>query len=229
MTDTGFVIYRARRRTVQAEGRYEYRVWPRSPHPAGSVLQRFWSQVGAERRTDVYLVHAASDRLLVKLRDGHRLEIKRRGDDVGTVQYWTMPFSTEFPLPADERTALSDALYLTRDLSADAAFSPAHLLAALDTRAAAVVPTRVRKSRLLFQSGKCRAEVCRVTVGSWTGLTIALEAPDLRSIARPIDELRLGALANRSYGEALVRLANPSSPHRRGLPAAMRDTERRAP
>jgi len=219
MTDAGFVIYRVRSQTAPPEGRYEFRVWPRSPHPAGSALQRFWPQVGAERRTDVYLVHAASDLLLVKLRDGQRLEIKRRGHDVGSVQYWSTQFSTGFPLAAQERAALAEALDLTRGLSADAALSPAHLLATLDARAELVVPKRVRKSRLLFLSGACRAEVCRVAVGSWTGLTIALEAPDLPSIAVAVDDLRLGSLPNRSYGEALVRLANPSPQDRRRLPS----------
>ena len=82
------------------------------------------------------------------------------------------------------------------------------------------------KSRLLFRRGNCRAEVCRVSVAGWRGVTIALEAADLPSIAEALDDLHLGALPNRSYGEALLRHA-PAGTRRRRLPGTPAPTERK--
>src|SRR6056297_85298 len=98
MTGAGFVVLAARRGAGPRDGRYEYRVWPRQPHPALSRLQRTWPLVAAERRSDIYLLPTAPGRALVKLRDGERLEIKRRTHDVGTIQHWEMPVSARFPL-----------------------------------------------------------------------------------------------------------------------------------
>ena len=215
----GFVTTGHRRFTRPDNGRFEYRIWPRLTHPAVSILHRSWPLVDAERRADIYLVHASSHRALVKLRDGDRLEIKRRGDCVGSVEYWTMPISAKFPLATAESDALTDALALPEALPADASLSPAHLLAALDARGRPVVPKvvsqTVRKSRLLFRSGLCRAEVCRVVAGGWARLTVALEAPDIPSIAAAIEELHLGVLPNRSYAEVLVNLADAQTDRRR--------------
>lgn len=208
MTDTAFVIRRARNGASPQESRFEYRVWPRSSHPAVSLLHRFWPLTDAERRSDIYLVHPASDRTLVKLRDGRRLEIKRRERDVGTVQHWAMPVSTEFPLTPARLRDLAVALSLRGDLSETAGLSPAHLVAEHDAFSTTVVPQAVRKSRLLFRVGSCRAEICRVSIAGWRGLTIALDSPDLPPLAAALEALHLGTLPNRSYGEALVRLAS---------------------
>lgn len=208
MTDTAFIIRRPRRASTSQAGRFEYRVWPRASHPAASLLHRHWPLTDAERRSDIYLVHPASDQTLIKLRGGRRLEIKRRDRDVGTIQHWSMLVSTEFPMTAARRRDLALALSLREDLPQTAGLSPAHLLMALNACDSQVVPQTVQKSRLLFRTGDRRAEICRVTIAGWRGLTIALEAPDLPSIATSLDELHLGQLPNRSYGEALVRFAS---------------------
>lgn len=226
MTDTAFVIRRSRPRAPPDRGRFEYRVWPRVPHPAVSLLLRDWPQTGAERRSDIYLLHPAGDRTLVKLRGGRRLEIKRRDADVGTVQHWTMAGSAEFPLAPAVRGELAAALSLPADLPQAAGRSPAHLLAALAGAGARVVPQTVDKSRLLFREADCRAEICRVSFAGWRGVTIALEAKGLPSIAAALDDLHLGALPNRSYGEALLRHGILQTPRRR-LPGTPTPTERR--
>ena len=202
MTDT-------RRTSNPSEGRYEYRIWPGSGHPAIAILNGAWRLSSAERRSDIYLLHPASDRVLVKLRSGDRLEIKRRGGDVGSIQHWSMPLSTEFPLGASDRNRLAEALCLQSILSEEAGQSAAHLLSELVTRDGWVIPRTVTKSRVLFRTSGCRAEVCRVGVGRWSGKTLALEAEDLVSVAHAIDHLHLGSLPNRSYGEALLRLVAP--------------------
>lgn len=217
MTGTAFVIRRSRRSTPPPESRFEYRVWPKSPNVAVSLLHRFWPLTDAERRSDIYLVHPGSDRTLIKLRDGKRLEIKCRESDVGTVQHWTMPVSTEFPLTAARLSDLTGALALRSRLPAAAGLSPAHLVAELDALDVPVVAQTVQKSRLLFGNGSCRAEICRVSVAGWRGLTVALEAATLPGIATALDDLHLGTLPNRSYGEVLVHFASLQTRRRRLL------------
>lgn len=193
-------------------GRYEYRIWPRLSHPAASILNGRWRQVAAERRTDVYLLHPASDRVLIKLRGGLRLELKTMLRRVGTVEYWTMPLSSDFPLAPSARRGLAGALGLRGGLPGTSGLTPAHLIAALP---ASVALLSVRKSRLLFRAGACRAEICRVAADDWTGHTVALDAPDVPAMAHALDALALGSLPNRSYGEVLAQLRGLSTAPRR--------------
>jgi len=83
----------------------------------------------------------------------------------------------------------------------------------------------VCKSRLLFETGGCRAEICRVSVAGWRGMTIALESGDLAALVGALDDLRLGGLPNRSYGEALARLGLLRM-RRDGPPTALTPKER---
>ena len=216
MTPPGFVISGRPQAQARAGGRFEYRIWPRAGHPAIAMLNAGWPLVAAERRSDIYLVHAASDRMLVKLRSGDRLEIKHRGPDMGAVQHWSMPVSDSFPLTAAARHGAALALGLPVGLTEVAGLSAAHLLAAIDAQGGQVIPRTVSKSRLVFRSEGCRAEICRVAVGGWTGRTVAVDAADLPGIVQAVDQLRLASLPNRSYGEALMRLLAPE-PAARGL------------
>lgn len=218
MSATDFAAREARRRAPAAACRFEYRVWPGRPHPAVARLQSGWRPAGAERRSDVYLVTASSDRVVVKLRHGLRLEVKRRGEDDGPLQRWTPELSRRFPLAAADLGRVTEALRLRRRLPGEAALSPAHLLAELEVRGAPVTARAVGKSRLLFGSEACRAEICRVSLGDWTATTVALEGRERAAVAEAVAALGLAVLPNRSYGEALIRLAAPRS-ERRGLPA----------
>lgn len=225
MTRPGFVIAGRPAAPADPAGRFEYRIWPRAGHPAIAVLNAGWPLIAAERRCDIYLLHAQADRMAVKLRAGDRLEIKRREGNAGAIERWSIPVSEGFPLTAAGRLRVSAALGLSVGLSEVAGLSAAHLLAAIDAQGGRVIPRTVSKARLVFRSGGCRAEICRVTVGGWTGRTVALDAADPSTIARGIDTLRLGSLPNRSYGEALMRLLAPD-PLPRGLLVPTQSEER---
>lgn len=212
MIERGFIFRHQQPHSEPRDGRYEYRIWPRAPHPAISILHGDWSRTVAERRADIYLLTPSSDRVLAKLRDGKRLEIKRLECRVGTVERWSMQLSVDFPLSSADRTEVAKALALPKPLPPVSSLTAAHLLAAID---GPVVTKTVRKSRLLFRLGACRAEVCRIAINDWTGLTIALEASDLVTIADAIDDLNLGMLPNRSYGEVLLPFVDLPSDHRR--------------
>lgn len=188
------------------DGRYEYRTWPRMSHRATTLLNKNWRQVAAERRTDIYLLNSDSHRVLAKLRKGVRLEIKVLQNRIGTVEYWTMPLSSAFPLTAEVRGMVGEVFKVPQSLPEASGLTAAHLLAALNV---SISPVCVRKSRLLFRSASCQAEICRVAIDDWTGHTIAVEAPDIPAIAGGIDALNLGSLPNRSYGEKLLQRRDP--------------------
>jgi len=187
-----------------ATGRYEFRVWPHDEPKAAALLQQYWPLVGAERRTDLYLLTELSPLRLVKLRADNRLEVKNPRHDLGPLQYWTHNAYPLFPLPIPDLRALAEALGLT-GLMPDAGRSPGHLVASLGDMAPAIVPMTVCKSRLLFRKGSSRAEICRVAVAGWSRLTLAIDDPDPDSALATLDALGLGHMPNRSYGDVLGR------------------------
>ena len=189
---------------------FEFRIWPPGWPGAASQVQRSWRPEGAERRSDIYLLTSHSPVRLVKLRAGTRLETKRRGPDCEPLQSWTRrPYPT-FPLSRLALRDLADELG-TELLPPDAGLSPAHLVAELGASAPAVLPITVRKSRLLFSKGNCRAEICRVAVSGRPRLTLAIEGPDPNVALRSIEALRIGHLRNRSCGEMLCHRMLPAA------------------
>lgn len=191
-------------RQKTATGRYEFRVWPHDLPQAAVLLQKSWPLLGAERRSDIYLLTEFSQLSLVKLRAGNRLEAKKRAHDLGPLQYWTHHSYPIFPLSRPDLRALEKELGVRR-LKDDAGLSPCHLVAQLGDSAPAILPMTVGKSRLLFRKGSSRVEICRVTVAGWSRLTLAIEDPDPDSARATLDALRLGNLPNRSYGDVLGR------------------------
>ncbi|MEI4233688.1 hypothetical protein V8324_12425 [Roseovarius sp. D22-M7] len=192
-----------------ATGRYEFRTWPRETPQAAAILQKSWPLVGGERRSDIYLLTERSTERLVKLRAGNRLEVKRRGRDLGPLQYWTHQSFPLFPLPRPAMMGLSDVLGLPL-LDREAGMSPGHLVARLGELAPAVLPVTVRKSRLLFRKASTRVEICHVAVAGWTRLTLALEDPDPESARAALEGLGLDHSPNRSYGDMLGRRRLPA-------------------
>lgn len=204
-----FVIRALPEVSTGPEGRYEFRVWPRSMPTAIARLQATWPLMGADRRADIYLVTPQSPETLVKLRGGQKLEIKQRGPDLGALQFWTGPVSDEFPLGPRAFADLMSAFRLHGGLSPDAALSPAHLLAELSVAAPAIAPVTVRKARLTFRKGTCRAEICRASVHGRSVPTLALEDPDPVSARAAVGALGLDRFANVSYGDILCPRSLP--------------------
>jgi len=174
------------------EGRYEYRIWPNTMAvPAVEMLQRSWLLAGAESRSDIYLVSPRSPWILAKLRSGTHLEIKQRQARIaGGLQYWTLPVSSAFPLTPEVRRKLASAIAVLGRLPSEAALSPAHLVAAVETALPGVVPVTARKSRLLFRKGASRAEICRTTILGHARLTLCVEDAEASRAAAAVRILR---------------------------------------
>jgi hypothetical protein len=209
MGSTDFLIFAAAvtdraPQAQSAKGRYEFRVWPRETPQAAAILQKSWPLTGAERRSDIYLLTEHSPENLVKLRAGNRLEAKRRGPDLGLLQYWTHQPYPLFPLSRQDLRRLAEDLGLP-PLTAEAGLSPGHLVARLGALAPFVLPVTVRKSRLVFRKAGSRVEICHVATADWSRLTLAIEDADPDSALDTLDALGMGHLSNRSYGDVLRR------------------------
>ena len=206
-----FQIVAERTQTQTPQSQFEFRIWPREWPAAASHVQKCWRLVGAERRSDIYLLTLQSTDWLVKLRAGIRLETKRRGHDCCPLQFWTNQPYPVFPI---SRLALRN---LANDLAvgplcAEVGHSPAHLVTGLSASAPTVLPVTVRKSRLLFRKANSRAEICHVAVCGQTRLSLAIEAPDPDTAFRTISSLGISHQSNRSYGEMLSHWALPAAP-----------------
>lgn len=205
VSDMSIAVPTYSQQETDIEGRYEYRVWPRTMAvPAVEMLQRSWLLTGAESRSDIYLVSPRSHWTLAKLRSGMHLEIKQRQTGVaGGLQHWTVPVSAAFPLAPDVRRKLASAIAVLGSLPSEAGLSPAHLVAALETALPGVVPVTAHKSRLLFRQGTSRAEICRTTILGNARLTLCVEDAEASSAAAAVRQLQLGNMRNLSYGDML--------------------------
>ncbi|MCF3974691.1 hypothetical protein [Paracoccus salsus] len=193
------------------QGRYEFRIWPRVWPRAARLVQKSWPLAGADRRSDIYLFTPHSPLRLVKLRGGTQLEAKRRGRDLGPLQYWTHHSYPRFPLSHRALRALAQELG-TACLPAEAGLSPAHLVAGLGASAPDVLPVTVGKARLRFQKAGSSLEICHVVSAGQSRRTLAVEDPDPDSALRALDGLGIGHLPNLSYGDALWARTIPVSP-----------------
>lgn len=201
-----FLLIHGARPQKTARSRYEFRIWPRVWPRAATLAQRFWPLVGAERRSDIYLLTAHNPFRLVKLRGGTRLETESRGRDVGPLQYWTNQPYPCFPLSRPAVRALADELGVGC-LPPDAGLSPDCLVAGLRASAPEVLSMTAHKSRQLFQMDGSRIEICQVAIAGQTRLTLAVEDPEFDSAIQTLDGLGIGLLSNRSYGDMMRREA----------------------
>ncbi|WP_397543972.1 hypothetical protein [Roseovarius salis] len=183
---------------------YEYRCWPPCEGPLAGRLERDWRPVRAETRADIYLLSAISDSCLVRLRDGVMLEIKSRFADAGPLQCWTMARSVPFPMSPDDFLDVAVSLGLSEMPEEQAALSPAHLLSSLGAASRPVVAQSVTKSRLLFERGICRTELCKVRWAGGEVLSLAVSDPCRQGAMAAVRELGLERHRNQSYGEFLV-------------------------
>ncbi len=195
------------------DDRFEYRVWSRAAAalPTISVLQSNWKPERTEKRADIYLLGENATHALIKLRDGGRLEIKLRGRDHAGLQYWSVAMSQAFPLSPTALDQFTAHLPLPESLQPGAGLSPAHLLAALLWPGSTIETPIVRKSRLLFRRGSCRAEITHVGLSNQSWMTVAIEDAEPISAAHAVDDLRLGRLPNRSYGDFLCAPSLPDA------------------
>ncbi|WP_324753230.1 hypothetical protein [Roseovarius sp. Pro17] len=214
MTSFAFVLRKESLGMPSAGGRYEYRVWPRRALPAISDLHRDWTLEFAEKRADIYLLGAHAMPELVKLRNGTRLEIKRRGRDHMGLQYWQVALSQDFLLVPSALDQLAATFALSEALPSSAGLSPAHLVANLLRPPNRVKARIVQKSRLLFRRGTCVAEITHVRLDQRSWMTVAVEDPDPSSAAQAVDDLGLRYLPNQSYADFLLAepllIAEPS-------------------
>lgn len=178
---------------MQAD-RWEMRVWFEEGHEGLDRLAREGEDLGAEYRTDVYIL-TKEDALLPKLRDERLFEVKRRLDRRDGLERWVLETSQPFPLPQEAAGAVLP------DAPAHALATPEAFRAFAETFAEfAVVP--LRKHRRRFRLGAAEAEIA-ATSGGLPAASLGIEAARFKDAQAAAERLGIIGLPNKDYGQAL--------------------------
>lgn len=215
-----FVLQEPSEAANPVSARYEYRAWFGSVPHSVERLQRSWTFTRAERRTDIYLLSPRQPLTLAKLRDGERLEVKRRLRYEGPHQVWANRRFSVFPLSSEEVERFAGLTGIEAQAPALDGRNAGNFLTSLIAVSAPIEPVAVRKSRLLFKQGDCQAEITRVQAIDFHAITLAIEAYDRSSADRAVRSLHLNSLPNMAYGEALWRGMSGDRDLRSGPPTA---------
>ena len=179
--------------------RWEHRAWFGGPAEPPARLAREGEEVGAEYRTDTYLLTDDGD-LLAKLRGGARYEVKRRTASCDGLERWVMTSSLQFPLGAD------DAAPVLPDAPASA-LADAGALAAYAATVSTLTVASVRKHRRRYRLGAAEAEITAVQANRVVAETVGIEAAAFADARAAAERLGTIDLPNRDYG-AWLRLGD---------------------
>ena len=191
-----------------ADHRYEFRCWldddAAMDEAARARLARDWTEHGGDDRRDIYLLLPDRPDVLVKLRDGERLDIKQRIATRGALEQWAPRLNASFPLAPAERAVVSR---LAPELSAKIE----RCADAQGAARAAAGPARVaevRKQRRRYRRDGVQAEATLANVAgadrTITLHTIAVEGVDPAAVDAAVTRLGLDGFDNRDYGARLA-------------------------
>jgi exopolyphosphatase / guanosine-5'-triphosphate,3'-diphosphate pyrophosphatase len=156
---------------------------------------------------EVYLVSRLTD-ANVKVRD-NLLDVKElRQVDGDGLEQWTPVLKAEFPVPADQVTAVLERLGVATELTRGA-YSLDELLEAV-----AAVPdvqaVRVHKRRNRYTIGGCTSELTDLHTDVGDTRTVAVESEDAEAVTATVGELGLADRPNTSFPRGLKALAGAS-------------------
>ncbi|TVQ28815.1 MAG: hypothetical protein EA370_16040 [Wenzhouxiangella sp.] len=184
--------------------RFEYRAFA----PDFGLLEPRLRALGGapliRESTEVYLVAASRDDQNIKIR-GDQLDIKQRIAEREDFQQWAPLGKWSFPLAADARKALTEALGLDTVID-QAAGSALDTLIDHFVQQRQVVVIDLFKRRFGFEIGNCQAELAEVTINGAALKTACVESTDLAAARELSEQLGLAAYPNTSYIDALMRV-----------------------
>ncbi|MBA4225561.1 MAG: hypothetical protein C0456_02930 [Hyphomonas sp.] len=176
----------------------EYRAWPDQDDALAATIRRHFQSRHREDRTDDYLlpVSRCSLSFLPKIRAGKKFEIKQKIRTEGAIEIWRRILSESFPLHPNAQRVL-EAVYPGARFSGGALDTPGRLVGALMPNA---FICRVRKTRLTFRKGACKAEITQIEALGKETLTVALECSKLAPLADYLQKQGSSLLPNIDYG-----------------------------
>ena len=170
------------------------------------VEARFGRSDDVEESDETYVLSLASD-ASVKIRGG-RLDVKRleRVADDGLEQ-WRPVLKAEFPIGADDVSAMLSALGVEGVALSRAAYSLEELLAEVVRQRAELRHVGVHKRRAHFAFEGCMAELSEVRVAEGSRRTVAIESEDPELVAAAVRGLGFDPHANVNVPRGLKALA----------------------
>ena len=197
---------------TDAGSRFEYRVWFAAPTAPRGLFAAFPEEEAEPARTDTYLLARGRPRLLPKLRDAERFEVKRLLSlTADGLERWDVIASVAFPLDA----AAIEIVVDTFDARGWAGTgidgrSPGRLLRSLEAASPIALAVEVAKRRKRFIDARLVGEVTDVSIPAHgvEAVTVAVESASEARLRSFLRETGLLELPNLGYGAFLLYLAD---------------------
>jgi exopolyphosphatase/guanosine-5'-triphosphate,3'-diphosphate pyrophosphatase len=182
--------------------RWEWRVFGDGFETAEAVFAEL-TPGPVEETEELYLVSPAD--VTVKVRFG-LMDVKvLREVDADGLERWEPVLKLPAPLSAADVAAVLDALGVVPPPATRDSYTLDEFVAEFGTGDVRAV--EVRKRRVRYAIGGCKAEMTEVTAAGRPTRTIAVESEDAAAVIAAVRRLGLDAVANTSYPRALAALA----------------------
>jgi hypothetical protein len=186
------------------ETRYEFRQFGADLTKVRDAFAKLGTAKAQPKSRETYIVTRLNIESNVKIRGG-KLQVKTLEARSGVLEQWARPLNAEFPVSVqDIEMVVLPALGVDLELGEDGAFSEGVLLTVVEDQPSLAVQ-EVVKQRTLYDIGGCVGEFCKLSIGSETVQTVAIEATDAQAALALLNDIGLGDAANESYAEYLQR------------------------
>jgi exopolyphosphatase / guanosine-5'-triphosphate,3'-diphosphate pyrophosphatase len=184
--------------------RWEWRAFGRSFGPAEERFEALTPE-RVQESDELYLVSRTADEN-VKVRD-ELLDVKQLEHvNADGLEQWTPVLKAEFPVPAEQVTAVLERLGVTVDLSRDA-YSLDELLGEVVQASPDLRAVQVHKRRQRYTIGGCMSELTDLHTDVGDTRTVAVESEDAAGVIAAVRDLGLDGLSNTSFPRGLKALA----------------------
>jgi hypothetical protein len=186
------------------ETRYEFRQFGADLTKVRDQFAKLATGKAQPKSRETYIVTRLNIESNVKIRGG-KLQVKTLEARSGVLEQWARPLNSEFPVSVqDIEMVVLPALGIDMELGEDGALTEGLLLSVVDDQTALAVQ-EVAKQRTLYEIGSCVGEFCKLSIGSETVQTVAIEAVDAQAALALLENVGLSDGANESYAEYLQR------------------------
>jgi exopolyphosphatase/guanosine-5'-triphosphate,3'-diphosphate pyrophosphatase len=184
--------------------RWEWRAFGRSFGPADERFEVLTPE-RVQESDELYLVSRTADEN-VKVRD-ELLDVKQLEHvNADGLEQWTPVLKAEFPVPAEQVTAVLERLGVTAELSRDA-YSLDELLGEVVQASPDLRAVHVHKRRQRYTIGGCMSELTDLHTDVGDTRTVAVESEDAAAVIAAVRDLGLDGLPNTSFPRGLKALA----------------------
>ena len=197
-------------------GRWEFRCWRSADERSVFAPTGDWSALPEEARADIYLRTPEESGLLVKIRDGARIEAKVLVDVRNRLERWRPLFELGFPVERGAGSTLFGLLAPGATPPEAACDGLVFFVAAVNARGCRPATALIEKRRRRWRSGARWIESVHVTLDGWRASSLCVESKREDDVSVLLRDLDLEGQENLNYGAAIERrLCRPKEARRK--------------